>query len=301
MNMHLSLSVRQGICALLDISPLDVARLILRKFCGRGAAGNHTGPGEAGYRKQLSDIRAASLADGAIEIEGVRFHRSYPSFARVLVENVYCENYNFSLYGSWVVVDIGANAGATSLWLARQPNVMTVYAFEPVSPTYQMLLDNIELNPSLKRKVKTFHFGLGGRKETLQIPFHPDHAMSISSKGTFDECFSATSIETVQIEAADSALAALLSVHSEERVFLKIDCEGAEYDILPNLAAAGLLRAVDVVIVEWHGGDYRSLVRLLESEHLFCFIEWHQRNRWQIGMIKAVRLRSRHGETSLTC
>jgi hypothetical protein len=118
--------------------------------------------------------------------------------------------------------------------------------------------------------------------------------MSVSSKNTFDECFVPESIEKIQIEIADIILAPLLKEHEQGRVFLKIDCEGAEYEILPNLVQAGLLKTVDVVIVEWHSGDFQPLVSLLEQEGFFCFIEWHQRDRWKIGIIKAVKQEGQH-------
>ena len=179
------------------------------------------------YQKKLLDVGAIFLPNGDIEVQNVRFHTSYPTFKQVLVENCYFENYNFALRGSWVVFDIGANAGASCLWLARLRNVKKVYAFEPVAPTYQMLVDNLALNPSLKDKIETFSIGLGATKQTLQIPLHADHVMSASSKGTFNECFVPESIETIQIEPADSTLGALLAAHATDHVFLKIDCEGS--------------------------------------------------------------------------
>ena len=116
--------------------------------------------------------------------------------------------------------------------------------------------------------------------------------MSLSTKGTFDSCFNPTSQVPARIGRADDLLRPLFSRHAESRIFLKVDCEGAEYDILPNLASAGLLRCADVVIVEWHGGDHRQLLNILDQDSFFCFVEWHKRGQWDVGMIKAVNTRA---------
>jgi FkbM family methyltransferase len=47
------------------------------------------------------------------------------------------------------VFDVGANAGAASLWLGRLPNVAKVYSMEPVGPTFQLLKANLQLNPTI--------------------------------------------------------------------------------------------------------------------------------------------------------
>jgi hypothetical protein len=166
-------SAKRAVLKLLDVSPLDVLRVILRRprwDCGDHAVADPTFSGVE-QRKKLLDIGAKFLADGDIEVQGVRFRPSYPTFKRVLVENLYFENYNFSLHGSWTIFDIGATAGATTLWLARLANVKKVYAFEPVAPTYQMLLDNLKANPPLKDKIKAFPIGLGARKKRCKSLF----------------------------------------------------------------------------------------------------------------------------------
>jgi hypothetical protein len=48
----------------------------------------------------------------------------------------------------------------------------------------------------------------------------------------------------------------------------KIDCEGAEYQIIDALAEAGLLEKVDAFLIEWHGrGDAPIREKLLAAGH----------------------------------
>jgi FkbM family methyltransferase len=248
--------------------------------------------------RKLVAMGATFADDGMIEIQGVKFHPSYPMFPWVLWGIACSENYGFTMPGQWVVFDVGANAGATSLWLGRLQNVVKVYAMEPVGPTFQLLAANLRLNPAIGAKVEAMQIGLGDRREIIEVPYHPIHSHSISSKHTYDKCFQSQSMEKMQIEAAAETLAPLVARHGQERKFLKVDCEGAEYDVLPNLAEAGLLEQMDVIIIEWHQGNHETLVSILENRGFFCFVGWSRRDRWHLGFIKAVNLKNRPaGET----
>jgi hypothetical protein len=55
----------------------------------------------------------------------------------------------------------------------------------------------------------------------------------------------------------------IFSKHPSEELFLKLDCEGAEYEILQKLHESGLLPKIKVVIIEWHFKGYESLEKLL--------------------------------------
>lgn len=41
-------------------------------------------------------------------------------------------------------------------------------------------------------------------------------------------------------------------IHEDEMLVLKLDCEGAEYELLPHLIEQQVDELLDVVIVEWH-------------------------------------------------
>lgn len=64
-----------------------------------------------------------------------------------------------------------------------------------------------------------------------------------------------------------------------ERLILKLDCEGAEYDLLPNLIVRGITDLLDLVIVEWHpktvGYDIATAHQELIEERIQCDLqEW---------------------------
>ncbi len=71
-----------------------------------------------------------------------------------------------------------------------------------------------------------------------------------------------------------------------KKSFLKIDCEGAEYEIIPDLDNAGLLNDADVIIMEWHGKSNQSLIDIL-VKNIFCI---YTHNKFStIGLIIAFK------------
>ncbi len=70
---------------------------------------------------------------------------------------------------------------------------------------------------------------------------------------------------TVQIRDIREAVQEIFSNHPSEELFLKLDCEGAEYEILEKLDESGLLPKIKVIIIEWHFKGYEPLEKLLTA------------------------------------
>ncbi len=199
---------------------------------------------------------------------------------------VLCEQeYAFEGAGEFVAVDIGMNIGVAALYLAGKESVTHVYGFEPFAPTYRLARENVQRNPALAGKITTFNIGLGDADKTLRIPYHADCPQGMRTvhpkPGTAD-----TATEEVKVVRASTMLESLLARH-DEKVLLKIDCEGAEAEILPDLAAAGLLERISVVILEWHFGSGETHLAMLRDHGFVCFPQ--DRRAKQVGMIYAVR------------
>jgi FkbM family methyltransferase len=48
-------------------------------------------------------------------------------------------------------------------------------------------------------------------------------------------------------------LAAVIRAEADAEIILKLDCEGAEYVLLPHLISTGAIHLVDELLIEWHG------------------------------------------------
>jgi len=65
---------------------------------------------------------------------------------------------------------------------------------------------------------------------------------------------------------------------------LKIDVEGSEYQIIPNLDEAGWIKIIDAVILEYHDKPFK-LIDILNKNGFRCYL--HGSNG--LGIIAAVR------------
>ncbi|WP_294159793.1 FkbM family methyltransferase [uncultured Selenomonas sp.] len=184
---------------------------------------------------------------------------------------------------SMMVVDIGMNVGLASLFFAAQANVSAVYGFEPFAPTYEAALHNFRQNPAwIQSKLHPQCLGLSNREATMRLPYSVDFPGGMSVYAPQRE-------DGVEIHLADAAevLAPLLAQEDHDKVLLKIDVEGSEYDILDSLSGAGLLEQVDYIVMETHCGK-EALAKDVLAAHGFAFFS-HQ-GASGLGMIKAVRV-----------
>jgi FkbM family methyltransferase len=156
-----------------------------------------------------------------------------------------------------VVLDVGANVGAASVFFSLAYPDATVFAFEPASPAYRLLRANAASRPN----VRAHNFGLySSNVETALYRGTYDSVMSSVAKteGTRDES------EEVRLRSVRE----WLDENSISKIdVLKIDTEGCE---VPLLEALGdILPAVKVVYLEYHSDeDRKEFDRLLGDTHL---------------------------------
>jgi FkbM family methyltransferase len=208
-------------------------------------------------------------------------------------ENAACavlqkEEYNF--YGladeKFAVIDIGLNIGLTSLYLSQKKEVTQVYGFEPFKETFRQAEENLKLNPELAKKISIFNFGLGNRNETKTLHYNPEKPGMMSTVVDRFPTDNTETNETIEIRKASEVLLPIIEQHSEN-IMLKMDCEGAEHYILPDLAVSGVLQKIKIIIMEWHVNNPEFYVRLLRSNGFTVFCT-HEIVNYQ-GIIRAVR------------
>ena len=150
-----------------------------------------------------------------------------------------------------VVIDIGGNIGMVSIYLAKKYPFLKIYAFEPVKQNYENFLKNIELNNINKDIIKVFNLAItkDRRDVILTSPFDNSGASNIynnfrgSGNIISNNDISIKSITFDDIFANNNILKCKL---------LKIDCEGAEYEILYS-ANVENLKNCEYMRAEFHG------------------------------------------------
>jgi len=126
-----------------------------------------------------------------------------------------------------IVVDVGAHIGSFSLMVAR--NVRKVLAFEPEPNNYQLLKKNMELNNL--ENMAIFEMAVSGVSGCQDI-------YAYKTGSTADYSLYKGGITTVKSGCVLTiSLEDIIKKENLPRIdFLKLDCEGAEHDILKNIS-----------------------------------------------------------------
>jgi FkbM family methyltransferase len=152
------------------------------------------------------------------------------------------------------VLDIGANVGATALYFARLFPNARIYAFEPAPDNFAVLSRNI----ANSTRIRGFNFGLGAQDAELEL-FHSDNPVNFGGY-SLHPAGSDTS-KKVRIKVRN--VAAVLAELSLEKIdVVKVDTEGAEYDILTAFPES-ILRTAKYVTGELHGNRDFALLEYL--------------------------------------
>jgi len=169
---------------------------------------------------------------------------------------------HFPIKADEIVVDIGANQGFFTCYVAAQG--AKVFAFEPFTESFQTLMENLEIN-QFSDQVIARPWAIGGKNglaELLYTDWLGGGMNTIKS-----EFAKSTNINTLgSTEVNCFTLPYIMDEFNIPKIRLcKIDCEGAELDILKQLDHKYLKR-IDAFVLEYHPGyPLEELLQLLIS------------------------------------
>lgn len=204
-------------------------------------------------------------------------------FHEIFVERFY----TFEYPGPFFVMDIGANLGLASLFFAKEYDA-EVMAYELVGSTAKLAQANLDLNPDLASKIKLEAVGLSDRDDELEIEV--DAAIRSSNSLFETNLTSSKTTEKVQVRDAGPAVQAALEASNGRTFVLKVDAEGAEYEIFERLRDLDLLKRVDVLFLEWHqrkGKDPQFFRDLLKESGFISTERMHPES--PVGLINGFR------------
>jgi FkbM family methyltransferase len=155
------------------------------------------------------------------------------------------EVYGTAIQDGWIIVDIGAGLGDFTVFAARRTPHGRVFAYEPAPDSAALLDENLRQN-GLKN-VDVFPYAVSRENGELRLDISGGVAVQYRTVGD-------TNPEGDKITVRSVALADVLSgLPGGACDFLKMDCEGAEYDMLLNLDEAALKR-IRRICLEYHEG-----------------------------------------------
>ncbi len=219
-----------------------------------------------------------------VEIDG---EDSLSTFREVIVD----EAYRATLPESCVVLDIGANDGFASLYFASNPRVAAVYAYEPFAPTLEQLRRNAALNPEIASKITPQGFGLAAQDGSATIRYTPAKRASLSLfwDAAPPDAPDATE-EKIELRSVLDVLGEVRGRHPGQPIVLKLDCEGAEREIIAALVGSDALGDVPILMGETHDlseNGHADIVAPLGRAGYVVFS--HRADNPALGLFYAVR------------
>ena len=172
------------------------------------------------------------------------------------------ENINFSTGDQ--VVDIGANVGIISIYLAKKYPFLKIYAFEPVKRNYDNLIKNIKLNNIPDGTIITENKAVTKDGRRIKMNFDIKN-----SGGSFGEDIKDQQNINVKNSVDSISLDDIFQKYSITNLkLLKIDCEGFEYEILYNTEKENL-KNIHAMRGEFHNknksdNDAQELLKFIQ-------------------------------------
>lgn len=249
---------------------------------------------------ELSKIDGASFFIDAqkklnFRINGLQFKINDKEELFILTEVFLEGSYNLIVptQKKIALIDIGMNVGITSLFYASKSNVEKIFSFEPFVPTFNMALNNFQLNEHYAAKVEKNNFGLAKEDSNISVTYSTQDKGRMGIDGfpkESDRNAEDLSKQQIILKSASTQFQRLKESLDNYFVVCKIDCEGAEYEIIDSLNETSLLSLADVYFIEWHYRSPATIVsRLTENKYTVISTTFRSMNS---GMIYALKNQS---------
>ena len=210
----------------------------------------------------LGFFRIANFKNGCtLHLRNGLSFKIYHSLEALTLKEIFYDN-DYKLRRSLrkcTIIDIGANIGGFAIFAASINPNSQIFAYEPSRRTFKQLEENISKN-RLRGRIFAVQKAVGGKKEKLNLyDSGPSGTRSVfRTRG--EKKFENVSIITLN------------DLFKEYRLkkcdFLKIDCEGGEYDILQNTKRE-MFSKIRQISLEFHemlpAQNHQKLVTLLRN------------------------------------
>jgi FkbM family methyltransferase len=175
-----------------------------------------------------------------------------------------------------IIVDIGANVGFFTLYAASRWPKAVIHAYEPAPQNFANLMRNVELSKA--ERVVCHATAVTGKAGVTTLYLKQDSGWhSIWSHDAESEIRVSTTTLNDIVNEVDGPID-----------LLKLDCEGAEYEVF-EAAESLLARSVQQIVMEYHelgDRDVAQLTKVLERAGFSLKVEPFP--PWNTGMLYAM-------------
>ncbi|WP_418637568.1 FkbM family methyltransferase [Winogradskyella sp.] len=189
-------------------------------------------------------------------------------FKEIFVNNVYSRG-EVKIKEGDVVFDIGANVGVFSIYASLIKGTK-VYAFEPHPKNFKVLLNNVNQNKITN--IECFEFALGiDSEDRILIEGNIAGGHKLSNENELASSEGSLKVKSVTLSKMTEKL-------NIDRIdFVKLDCEGAEGEIIKSLGQDGL-KKINKMAIEFHDNhsilSHEEILKELQDSGFKTSTKW---------------------------
>ena len=201
------------------------------------------------------------------------------SDSAVFLENFFLDSYTqekgFDIKENDLVIDVGGHVGYFTIYAAKKAKNGKIITFEPSKESFNVLKNNLKINNI--QNVIIENVGVGAKSGTAILNVDVDHGIGnsifFSSKNSEKEDIRITTIPEIvkkyKIESID---------------LLKLDCEGAEFEIILNLPSTILntIKKISMEIHEIENFDIIDIEKFLVKNNFSVRRKYFLHENWPI-------------------
>lgn len=195
---------------------------------------NYFWPSDLPFLLDLKNGFFLFIRSGAVDIT---------TFNAIWLNDIYTPS-GFKINKGDVVLDIGAHSGIFSIFAAIKGAI--VYSFEPAPDNIVFLKRNIDLNK--KVSIEFFDCAIAAENGEKEMSFYPESLTSYAFSSVAEKRGEKIMVQTITLDnfIKDKNIQAV--------DFLKMNCEGAEYEIFFNCPVE-LFKIIKKISVQCHDLD----------------------------------------------
>ena len=174
----------------------------------------------------------------------------YPTFWEIFINGDYEKEPSCVVEKGDVVLDIGANKGFFTL-NALQKGASKVYSVEPVKHSYEQIKKLLNDFPN----VEPINKAIGETNGVISM-FVDSDASATNCVTTYGEMFGR---ESNKVDVESININTLIEQINSDINYMKIDCEGSEFELFKTITEKNL-KGISKLVIETHGDEIDSFV-----------------------------------------
>lgn len=180
-----------------------------------------------------------SIRVGKYFIGGIPYPNLLFQFTEIFIKQEYATN----VVDAKIIIDAGANIGMATIFFAYYYPDAKITSIEPDTDTFAILKKNIEMN-NLCERVHLVNAALGENNNEFVKLYH---------NGQLGRTTMSVLPERAKFKQHTEVLMQTLSSYVTEKInILKIDIEGAEHEVIDEMAKSDKLKHVQFIVMEYH-------------------------------------------------